>query len=170
MELPYEAVLPLSPAEAFARLCHFARFYPDLHTAHEAHPPGVEVPLLGQGVAFVVAERFGLERRVYAFRVTRFEPERLGITLEAETTTTIGPLRVRTGLTVDWRIEPAEDGARVIARQTVRLPRPWLAPLLLPPPVRRKLVAHVAEETARAYAIMTAPDWPQAGATSAPEA
>lgn len=159
MELPYEADFPLAPAEVFERLRWFARFYPDLHPAHEPHAAGAEVPLLGPGVAFTVAERFGAERRVYAFRVVRFEPDALAITLEAETTTTIGPVRLRTGLVVDWRIEPGPAGARVVARQTVRLPRPWLAPFLLPAPVRRKLVDHVAAESAAAYAIMTSPTW-----------
>ncbi len=160
MEFPYEADFPLSPAEVFERLRHFARFYPDLHAAHEPHAAGADVPLLGPGVSFTVAERFGAERRIYVFRVVRFEPAAPGITLAAETTTVIGPLRIRSGLTVDWRIEPAAMGARVIARQTVHLPRPWLAPLLLPAAVRRKIMAHVAEESAAAYAVMTAADWP----------
>lgn len=163
MELPFEADFPLAPAEVFERLRWFARFYPQLHEAHEPHAEGLEVPLLAPGVAFTVAERFGAERREYAFRVVRFEPDAPGITLEAETTTTIGPVRVRTGLVVDWRIEPGPAGARVIARQTVRLPRPWLAPILLPAPVRRKLLDHVAAESAAAHAIMTSPAWGEAG-------
>ena len=166
MEFPFEHEFPYPPAEMFERLRAFARFYPDLHPAHEPHPEGHEAPLLDLGVAFTVAERFGPERRVYAFRVTRFEPEAPRITLEAVTDTriqvpwflsVIGPLRFRSFLTVDWRVEPAPAGARVVARQTVRLPRPWLAPLLLPAAVRRKLAAHVAEESANACAIMASP-------------
>lgn len=171
MELPYEAVFPLAPAEVFERLRHFARFYPDLHPAHEPHPAGAEMPLLAPAVAFTVAESFGAERRTYAFRVVRYDPDAPGITLEAETLTVIqlrgfpaliGRLRLRSALTVDWRVEPDPAGARLIARQTVRLGWPWLAPLLLSAPVRRKLAAHAAEETSRAFAILAAADWPRA--------
>ena len=157
MEFTYNAVLPLDADEAFERLRHFLRVYPDLHAAHDPHPPGFEPPLLALGLEFMVGERFGPQVRTYAFRVVAFDPAARAIGLTAVTTTQIGPVRITSDLLVEWLLEAGAHGTHFLTRQTVTTRPPWLAPLLLN---RRAIQAHVDEETIASIALLTSPDWP----------
>lgn len=159
MNFVYRVAVPLPPEEVFERLRHYERIYPLLHPAHQPFAPGYTPQLLGPGYHFAVAERFGAESRAYDFSVTAYAPETLQLTLESATLTTIGPLRIRSRLTVDFGFTPTPAGTDVTVTQTISFGRPWLDRLLDRPALWRKVARHADEECEAAVRLLLGPDF-----------
>lgn len=153
MHFVHRETLPLTPAEAFERLRHYERLYPLLHAAHEPSAPA-PAPLRPD-TRFEVAERFGLERRVYRFRVSRYTPV-AALTLEAEVETRFGPLRVPSRLTVAFELAAERAGCVLTIDQRVSFGRAWLDRLLAPRWLWRGVARHADEECRAAIALLLA--------------
>lgn len=159
MNFVYRVRAPLPPEEVFERLRHYERIYPLLHPAHQPFAPGYTPRLLSPGYRFAVAERFGAEHRAYDFRVTAFDPAALRLTLASATLTTIGPLRIRSGLTVDFGLVATPAGTDVTVTQTISFGRPWLDRLLNRPALWRQVARHADEECEAAVRLLLGPDF-----------
>jgi hypothetical protein len=155
----YRVAAPLPPREVFERLRHYERIYPLLHPAHQPFAPGYTPQLLSPGYRFAVAERFGPEARAYDFRVTAHDPAALRLTLESATVTTIGPVRIRSRLTVDFGLAATPTGTDVTVTQTISFGRPWLDRLLNRPALWRKVARHADEECEAAVRLLLDPDF-----------
>jgi hypothetical protein len=155
----FTAEVPLPPGEVFERLRHYELIYPDLHPAHEGPPTGHTPALLTPGYRFPASERFGAEHRRYDFQVTVFDPSRPHLTLTSATVTTIGLLRIKSRLEVDFAFIPTPEGCRVVVTQTVSLGRAWLDRLLGHPALWKQVAAHADAECEAAVRILLAPDF-----------
>lgn len=159
MNFVYRVAVALPPDEVFERLRHYERIYPLLHPAHQPFAQGYTPQLLGPGYRFAVAERFGAEFRAYDFRVTAYAPEALRLTLESATLTTIGPLRIRSQLTVDFGFTATPGGTDVTVTQTISFGRPWLDRMLDRPALWRQVARHADEECEAAVRLLLGPDF-----------
>ena len=156
MEMRYEAEVPLTPRAVFEALRAYRRLYPRLHPAHE--PVAEPERLLTAGDAFAAAERFGLERRRYAFRVALYDPETPRLALEARVVTCLAGVPIlRSGLRLDFRFTPLPDGGtRVLATQHVSLGPTWLERLLLAGRAGEALRRHALAESEAARDLLLA--------------
>jgi hypothetical protein len=155
----YRADVALPPREVFERLRHYERIYPDLHPAHEAPEPPYEPRLLDAGYRFGASERFGAEHRRYDFTVTAFDPEAPHLALTSATVTTLGRVRIRSRLVVDFAFAPTPGGCAVTVTQTVSFGRAWLDRLLSHPALWRRVAAHADEECEAAVRILLSPNF-----------
>lgn len=157
MNFVFRTDVPLPPEEVFERLRHYERIYPHLHPAHQAPPAGYEPSLLTPGYRFEVAERFGAEFRRYDFHVSVYEPATPRLAVQSKTTTTIGPLRIRSRLTVDFAFRPTPAGCEVVVTQTISFGRAWLDRLLAHPALWRQVARHADEECEAAVRLLLGP-------------
>ncbi|MFP5501987.1 MAG: hypothetical protein ACLGIN_05820, partial [Candidatus Sericytochromatia bacterium] len=153
----HEDTVALPPPEAFERLRHFARIYPQLHPAHQPHPPGQAPELLRAGSRFSLFERFGLEQRRYRFEVEAYEPENGYMRLFARTRTSWGPAVVRSTLLIEFSLFPDPGGTRLVVSQRVSLGPAWLDAALDRPWLWRSVAAHAEAECRAAVALLGEP-------------
>ena len=159
MRFVYRVEVPLSPREVFERLRHYERLYPLLHPAHQDFAPGYTPRRLSPGHRFTVAERFGAEHRTYDFQVEAYDPEAPHLCLGAATVTTLGPVRIRSRLTVAFGFSPTPSGCAVTVTQTISFGRPWLDRLLAHPALWTKVARHADEECAAAARLLLGPEF-----------
>lgn len=155
MRFVHQATLALPPAEAFEQLRRFAQIYPELHPAHQPHPPGQAPDLLRAGYRFSLSERFGLEQRRYRFEVEAYEPESGYMRLYARTRTAWGPAVLRSTLMLEFSLHPDPAGARLVITQRVSLGHAWLDAALDRPWLWTSVAAHAEAECRAAVALLS---------------
>lgn len=159
MNFVFEAEVPLPPGEVFERLRYYEIAYSRIHPAHDAPAAGQVPRLLAPGYRFAASERFGAERRTYDFEVKVFAPEVPFLSLFSKTTTRLGPLAIRSMLSVDFVLTPAPRGTRLQVIQRISFGRAWLNRLLSPRWLWPQVARHADEECRNALALLTGPEF-----------
>ena len=159
MRFVFEADVALPPAEVFERLRYYEIVYAHIHPAHEPPAPGHVPQRLTADYRFPASERFGAEHREYDFVVKVYEPATPFMVLFSKTTTRIGPLTIRSMLSVEFVLEPSAQGTRLQVIQRISFGKPWLNKLLSPAWLWPKIAKHADEECTHALALLTGPEF-----------
>jgi hypothetical protein len=159
MRFVFESEVALPPGEVFERLRYYEIVYSRIHAAHEPPEPGHTPQLLTDGYRFETAERFGAERRTYETQVKVFSLDVPYLVLFSKTTTRMGPLTIRSFLSVDFVLEPTAAGTRLQVIQRISFGKVWLDKLLSPTWLWPKVAQHADEECRNALALLTGPEF-----------